>query len=114
MHMICGMHALCQPHCVLRDRGILRIADYHPHRVAQARAQGACASGGPADDDNDNDTAGEHQSQQSRDNRTPPIPQIPYAEKDIPLPDGLSSEHVRCVLCEDVVMLFEVSPSTMV
>jgi hypothetical protein len=37
--------------------------------------------------------------------------QIPCVEKDIPLPDGLRSEHVQCVLGEDVVLLIEVGVS---
>ena len=39
---------------------------------------------------------------------TPPDTSIPYSFKDIPLPKGLESESVRCVLGEDVVVLFEV------
>jgi len=40
---------------------------------------------------------------------TPPDTAIPYSVKDIPLPNELlRSDSVRCVLCEDVVVLFEV------
>jgi hypothetical protein len=35
-HRVCGMHTLGQPHLLnLLDRGVLRIMDYHPHRVAR-------------------------------------------------------------------------------
>ena len=33
---------------------------------------------------------------------------IPYILKDIPLPDGLRLENIKCVLGEDVVAVFEV------
>ena len=39
---------------------------------------------------------------------TPPDTSIPYSFKDILLPEGLESDSVRCVLGEDVVVLFEV------
>jgi len=44
---------------------------------------------------------------------SPPLPpppdalMIPYIFKDIPLPQGLESDSVRCVLGEDVVVLYE-------
>jgi len=122
LHRACGMYALGRPH-VLRDRGVLRITDYHPHRVARART---CASpgddgDGPGDDDDD-DHDGGHDGVDDDDapeegwgrrpscarDALPRSTQIPYVEKDIPLPDGLRSEHVQCVLGEDVVLLIEV------
>jgi hypothetical protein len=39
----------------------------------------------------------------------PPDTSIPYSVKDIPLPKELKSDSVRCVLGEDVVVLFEFS-----
>jgi hypothetical protein len=128
-HKVCGMHALGKPH-VLRDRGILRIADFHPHRVARAAqgdddGRGGGGGGGQGvdgqdeehddDDDDDDDDADElegrwrgRQLPDSAPGAVPHSTQIPYVEKDIPLPDGLRSEHVRCVLGEDLVFLFEV------
>ena len=38
----------------------------------------------------------------------PPDTPIPYSVKDIPLPKELKSDSLRCVLGEDVVVLFEV------
>jgi len=135
----CGMHALGEPHHILLDRGVLRIADYHPHRVARARqaashnnnddnhhrnhiAGGSGCSG--TGDGEDDDPAKEWEGGRERCERWPsnhastgPLPwqscvPIPYVEKDIPLPDGLQSSHVRCVLVEDVVLLFEVCPTS--
>ena len=40
---------------------------------------------------------------------SPPDMSIPFILKDIPLPKGLESDSVRCLLGEDVVVLFEVS-----
>ncbi|KAI9507854.1 hypothetical protein F5148DRAFT_1284735 [Russula earlei] len=124
LHKACGMHALSEPH-VLPDRRILRVADYHPYRVARSRLADADAdagAGGCGEDDEDrdedeDDAAGERCPRRPRrSDRAPgalPLPPrgmpIPYVEKDIRLPDGLRSEHVRCVLGEDVVALFEFS-----
>jgi len=34
---------------------------------------------------------------------------VPYTPKDIPFPDGLRQENIKCVLGEDVVVVFEYS-----
>ena len=136
MHKVCGMHALDKAH-VLRDRGVLRITDYHPRRIARARTCASPGDDGPRDDgdggddaenddgdndDGDDDDPSEEGWRRRRQRANcvrdalPRSAQIPYVEKDIPLPDGLRPEHVRCVLGEDVVLLIEVgispSPST--
>jgi hypothetical protein len=109
------MHVLGKPH-LLVDRGILRVTDYHPHRVARAQAAAATVPeegggedkssrrrprGGP---DYDHDTA---RGEPPRGGSGGGV-QIPYVEKDIPLLDGLRSGCVRCILGEDVVVLLEV------
>jgi hypothetical protein len=110
-HRVCGMHALSEPHLLL-DRGILRIADYHLHRVACARAA-ATVPVGSGDDDPavaavgaEEDTAGGEPPRGGGGGGVQA--QIPYVEKDIPLPEGLRSRNVRCILGEDVVVLLEV------
>ena len=128
LYKACGMHALGTPH-VLRDRGVLRITDYHPHRVARARARSCAPPGddGPrcgndGDDDgesNDDDYEDDGPSDEAWRRRRERAnyardallrsTQIPYVEKDIPLPDGLG--HVQCVLGEDVVLLIQVGVS---
>jgi hypothetical protein len=119
MHKVCGMRALGEAH-VLGDRGVLRITDYHPHRVARARAHASLGDDGPGEDgngDDDDDDPSEEGWRRRRQRATcardvlPRGTQIPYVEKDIPLPDGLRSEHVQCVLGEDVVLLIEVGVS---
>jgi hypothetical protein len=45
---------------------------------------------------------------------SPPDTSIPYIFKDIPLPTGLESDSVRCLLGEDVVVLFEVGTNHLV
>jgi hypothetical protein len=122
-HKVCGMRALGKLH-VIRDRGVLRITDYHPHRVAREHARAAQRDDtGGADDvvAVDNPTEEEQDQEWQRSDGTPDTElhslQIPYVEKDIPLPDGLRSEQVRCVLGEDAVFLIQVgfvpsAPST--
>jgi hypothetical protein len=133
LHKACGMHALGKPH-VFRDRGVLRITDYHPHRVARARAWAAAAGDdGPrdGDDDDDDDDGGSSDDDDADADADSDDPsegawrrrreranyardallrgtQIPHVEKDIPLPDGQLSEYVQCVLGEDVVLLIQV------
>jgi hypothetical protein len=126
-HRVCGMHALDEPHLLL-DRGILRITDYHPHRVARARAAAATVPVGSGDDDpaaaaveaggggggeevprGGPDCDHDHDTARGEPPRGGGV-QIPHVEKDIPLPDGLRFEYVpfRCILGEDVVVLLEV------
>jgi hypothetical protein len=102
MHRVCGMHALGKVH-VIRDCAVLRIADYHPHRVAIARSR---ASSAQSDDTETVDDPAEERSLEWE--RPDDTPRIPYVEKDIPLPDGLRPEQVRCVLGEDAVFLIKV------
>jgi hypothetical protein len=45
---------------------------------------------------------------------SPPDASIPYVFKDIPLPKGLESDSIRCLLGEDVVVLFEVGTNHLV
>ena len=111
------------PH-VLRDHGVLRITDYHPHRVARARSYAAAPGDDDprdGDDDDDDDDGDDGPSEEAwrrlreranyaRDALLRGM-QIPYVEKDIPLLDGLHSENVQCVLGEDVVLLIQVSVS---
>jgi hypothetical protein len=64
------------------------------------------------DDDDADELKGRWRGRQRPDSAPSPEPhstQIPYVEKHKPLPDGLGSEHVRCVLGEDLVFLFEFS-----
>jgi hypothetical protein len=126
-HRVCGMHALGEPHLLL-DCGILRITDYHPHRVARARAAAATVPVGSGDDDPAAATVGagggeggeevprggpdcdhDHDIARGEPPRGGGV-QIPHVEKDIPFPDGLRFEYVpfRCILGEDVVVLLEV------
>jgi hypothetical protein len=133
-HRVCGMHALGEPH-LLVDCGVLRITDYHPHRVARARAAAAIVPVGSGDDDpavaavrGKEWGGGEEKGGQRRPRGGPDCDhdtargepprgggsggvqaQIPYVEKDIPLPEGLRSGYFRCVLGEDVVVLLKVS-----
>jgi hypothetical protein len=117
LHKVCGMHALGKLR-VIRDRNVLRITDYHPHRVAHERARaaqrddtGADLDDNPAEQEQEQEQEGQ-EWQRLDDGTTPGTEphnlQIPYVEKDIPLPDGLRSEQVRCVLGEDAVFLIQV------
>ena len=45
---------------------------------------------------------------------SPPDTSVPCTFKDIPLPKGLESDSVRCLLGEDVVVLFEVGTNHLV
>ncbi|KAI0253023.1 hypothetical protein BJV78DRAFT_1198556 [Lactifluus subvellereus] len=109
-HMItCGMHALIES-VVFRDHEKLHIMDYSPGRIARILATHdahlACTGGtitGEGSRRSDVTVMQRHNTGTSSDtdNR--------YAPKDIPLPDGLQSENIRCVLGEDVVVLLEYS-----
>jgi hypothetical protein len=130
LHNVCGMHALGKPH-VIRDRGVLRIADYHQQRVACERATATRSDDGCREDDGydgndfggdghgddlDGDDDGNAMGEGRRRGHQWPDgdvadaepQQIPYVEKDIPLPDGVRPERVRCVLGEDAVFLIQV------
>jgi hypothetical protein len=119
-HRVCGMNALVEPHLLL-DRGILRITDYHPHRVARARAcaaavtvpvgggdVGPAAAAVPAEGGGEEEEGNDHDTARGEQPRGGGGVQIPHVEKDIPLPEGLRSGHVQCILGEDVVVLLEV------
>lgn len=110
------MHALGEPH-ILPDRRVVRIADYHPHRVARALTADQGVDGGG--DDEPGPGPGEEGARRGRpdqdqDQGQSMRGQIPYIEKDIPLPDGVlrrPESGVKCMLGEDVVVLLEVGSS---
>ena len=137
LHKVCGMHALSEPP-VLFDSGILRIMDYHTSRARPPAAEqedGAGAGLSPKTGSIDSlpadgtDTEEPREALGSSDDGaranhrgprrmsppfsppppSPPDMSIPFILKDIPLPKGLESDSVRCLLGEDVVVLFEVS-----
>ena len=104
--IVCGMHALTEPPMIIGqgDQKMLRIMDYHPRRIAHTlvtqdtrlRLGGAVGSQegfGPSS------TAAWQEVCDEK---------IPYVFKDIPLPSGLRCENIKCVLGEDVVVVFEV------
>ncbi|KAI9462838.1 hypothetical protein BJY52DRAFT_1184959 [Lactarius psammicola] len=129
LHKVCGMQALSEPP-ILLDRGILRILDYRPFRSPPVAEQDDgndeevhslpdSSSGGSMGGSTRASSAcpakrqPEHQGLRQMPPPPPPPPtppdrSIPYSVKDIPLPKELKSDSVRCVLCEDVVVLFEV------
>jgi hypothetical protein len=115
MYDVCGMHVLSKPE-VIPDRAVLRIADYHPQRVAHKRATAAQRDDRRREDDGyDGDshaTGGEgRRGEQWPDHGDVPhaeSQEIPYVEKNIPLPEGVRPECVRCVLGEDAVFLIQV------
>jgi len=96
---------------------------YHNHNAGVGGCGCGCSGTGDGEDDNPA-KEGEGGRERERCERRPSdhasngalpwhscVP-IPYVEKDIPLPDGLRSSHARCVLGEDVVLLFEVCPTS--
>ncbi|KAI9444091.1 hypothetical protein H4582DRAFT_2071684 [Lactarius indigo] len=126
LYKVCGMHALSEPP-ILIDDGILCIMDYLPSRAPPPAELGDGSVRGEQADSmlvspNDSATEEPRASGSSGDGAiaahqelprvppppTPPDTSIPYSIKGIPLPEGLESDSVRCVLCEDVVVLFEV------
>ena len=102
----CGMHALIDS-LWIRDRKKLHIMDCHPGRItrflATHDAHIACTETGEGSR-HSNVTA-----VQRLNTGTLSYADIRYAPKDIPLPDGLQSDSIGCVLGEDVVALLEVS-----
>jgi hypothetical protein len=131
LHKVCGMHALSEPP-ILFERGILRIMDYRsscapPPLVAEQEGgdpvsladgidteEPRGASGTSGDDVVAKNQASPRVSPPpSSPSPPPPLPDtsIPYRFKDISLPKGLETDSVRCVLGEDVVVLFEVGAS---
>ena len=133
LHKVCGMHALSEPP-ILLERGILRIMDYRSscaQPLTAAEQEGGDdgagddeyvslateeplggASGSSGDDVVAKNQGSPRVSPPPSSSPSPPSPpldtSIPYSFKDIPLPKGLETDSVRCVLGEDVVVLFEV------
>ena len=103
--IVCGMHAMTEPPMVIVQGGqrILRIMDYHPRRIAHKPVTQVTPHrlGGAVDS---HDTAAWQKACASTDEN------IPHTFKDIPLPSGLRLENSKCVLGEDVVVVFEVGP----
>ncbi|KAH9059513.1 hypothetical protein EDB87DRAFT_1621325 [Lactarius vividus] len=126
LYKVCGMQALSEPP-ILLDDGILCIMDYLLPRApppAEPRDGGAhdehalplpVSPNGSATEPRASGSSGdgavaEHEELQDvPPPPTPPDTSIPYSRKDVPLPKELGSDSVRCVLCEDVVVLFEFS-----
>ncbi|KAI9444159.1 hypothetical protein H4582DRAFT_1066702 [Lactarius indigo] len=93
--LVCGMHAVTEPPMiVVGDQKMLRIIDYHPRRIIRnpVTHKELGLSGAAAWQEFGRST-GE---------------KAPHAPKDIPLPDNIRWENIKCVLGEDVVAVFEV------
>jgi hypothetical protein len=109
------MHVLSEPH-ILLDKGILRITDCDLHHVARAlaAAQGHGAVIPAAEEEKGPTEARLLLYTPWPRCRTTQVQALAqalrysYVEKDMPLPEELRSDHVRCMLGEDVVLLFEV------
>jgi hypothetical protein len=106
--MMCGMHAMTEPPMVIcqGDQKMLRIMDCHPRRVHNTVTQDThLRLGGAVDPHEGLGRSSRAERQEVCDEK------IPYVFKDIPLPDGLRRENMKCVLGEDVVAVFEVDIS---
>ncbi|KAN0109145.1 hypothetical protein V8E52_009576 [Russula decolorans] len=103
-----------EPH-ILLDKGILRITDCDLHHVARAlaAAQGHGAVIPAAEEEKGPTEARLLLYTPWPRCRTTQVQALAqalrysYVEKDMPLPEELRSDHVRCMLGEDVVLLFE-------
>jgi hypothetical protein len=105
--IVCGMHAITgKPMVILQGKQrMLRIMDYHPRRIYRNSVTGTQDThlrSRAADSHKGLDPPGTSARQEATDE------DIPYTFKDIPLPGGLRLENIRCVLGEDVVVVFEV------
>ncbi|KAH9026282.1 hypothetical protein EDB83DRAFT_1929011 [Lactarius deliciosus] len=97
--LVCGMHAVTEPPMiVVGDQKMLRIIDYHPRRVSRnpVTQKGLGLSG----------VAGWLEFGRLTGEK------VPHGFKDIPLPDKIRWENIKCVLGEDMVAVFEYSLGT--
>jgi hypothetical protein len=103
----CGMHALLES-TAFRDQKTLRVMDYHSGRIARILApyysHFACTEGTVTEEPHHPDVTVVQQPNAG----TSSDGEIPYAPKNIPLPDGLQFGNIRCILGEDVVVLLKV------
>jgi hypothetical protein len=106
--IVCGMHTMTDPPIVIvrGDQRMLRIMDYHPRRIFRNSVTGTGTQDthlrGTADSHKGLDPPGTSARQEATDKT------VPCGFKDITLPGGLLLENVKCVLGEDVVVVFEV------
>ena len=119
MHTLCGMRALSD-HIVQDDhaRPVICVYDYHRGRVAKALAgQEEIASHG--EDEGMWTRMRRSLSTIPQDPLPPRVPtsyilrggekEMPCLVKEIPIPEGLPERNLMCVLCENAVVLLEVS-----
>jgi hypothetical protein len=121
VHPVCGMRAL--NYHIVKDRfsrPVIRVYDYHPQRVRYARSR-LCTQ--PSNHDApyvlEQWTRTQHPSLRERPELAAPgglsyiLPggekELPCLVKEIPIPQALLVGTLMCVLCEDVVVLAEVS-----
>ncbi|KAI9462779.1 hypothetical protein BJY52DRAFT_110557 [Lactarius psammicola] len=92
--LVCGMHAVTEPPMSLTqgDQKVLRIMDYHPRRVVQNPVTQGTAEWQEVGVSTDGE--------------------VPYTPKDVPLPGHLQWANFRCMLGEDVLVVFEYSLGT--
>ena len=104
--IVCGMHALTEPPMIIGqgDQKMLRVMDYHPRRIAHTLVtqDTRLRLGGAVGSQEGLGVSSTAAWQEVCDEK------IPYVLKDIPLPSGLRVENIKCVLGEDVVVVFEV------
>ena len=105
--IVCGMHAVTEPPMVIvqGDQKILRIMDYHPRRVVHNTVIQDAHLRGAANSNEGSRPSGITAAWQEVGVSTE---KLPYVPKDIPLPCQLRGDNIKCVLGEDVVVVFEV------
>jgi hypothetical protein len=104
--IVCGMHAVTEPPMIIAqgDQNMLRIMDYHPRRIVDNPVTQDTHLRGAAYSHEglslSRATAWQEVGVSSE--------ELPYVPKDIPLPSQLRGKNIKCVLGEDVVVVFEV------
>jgi len=102
---VCGMHTLTK-HSPLSQGDFLHIMDYHPRRVARILATEDMHSPGEASIRGEGPECSNTTAKQRSGTYTSRDEGLPYALKEILLPNGLGPD-THCELGEDVVVLIE-------
>jgi hypothetical protein len=105
--LVCGMHALTRHSEPLGQGESLRIMDYHPRRVARILATEDMYSPGEVYIRGEGPESSNTTAKQRSGTHTSRDKELPYALKEILLPNGLEAD-IHYQLGEDVVVLFEV------
>jgi hypothetical protein len=106
--LVCGMHALTRQPESFGQGDSLRIMDYHPRRVARILATQDVYSPGEVYIRGEGPKSSNTTAKQRPSPYTSRDKELPYALKEILLPNGLESDK-HYALGEDVVVLFEVT-----